>query len=851
MISLKNIIDGLKGNPSILENTLNLYGIYEKNKNRNCVHCSSSDALKINKKNNTYKCFSCGAGGSVIDLVINKEQTNFMGAIKKLCIDNGIELPKAEYTEEEKQEFKKALEDKKEINKYIFKLENELKNPNTNIDTKFRISCLIDKIQEGKDFISDTEIINYAKYRVNDTININKYISEHTRGIANAIAGAEGGETHLLIAPTGSGKTYSIINTLKKLNYKAVFILPNSANVEQVMTEYNIHGAYDTLSATEAIEKGNVVVMTWDKVSKLTEVDLSDHIVVIDEIHQTYTDTYRKKAIKGLYEVSKKFKGRIDITATPSKLDFEIYDYITEYKQEKSTKYNVKLYNGTDTKKIIDILNNSASGALLLNDKKDLKYISSEIYEKSDVITSETKENSKLYNEIMTRSHMGDFKAILNTTTINAGVNIKNPLISDIIVANIKDIGTIKQYVARFRDLEEVNVHIFNNYKEECKIHNVEWLISKNIKKANILKDAYNIACNGNSEFSTLGLNISPVNLDTNIYFNKDTNSYEVDDIYIRSQVYSKYYNSRTLESFKVLLEEYFDNIEVINNLKIDEELENDKRLYKHELKVSKDEAIEELSKHKKILVGYNELKKGKINKDLRDYLKINNLYIEDIQKEYLKKNIHELINKNSLKSTINLYSKYVLENSFSLDLAWNLANMGNRKRGGIFAKINTLIYKELKEEYPNAFTNDYSIEVRVFEWLISEIKEGTSYTNEHLKILSDAFRVKFGDNWALTTKKIGEILNQTYKINSQKVRKCDSVETLFYKNIIPTQSQNSKKQITVNTIKSKIELSDIKKELAVTSSDSSLENSIQKRKTKILNQLDRIEKEILLEGIF
>ena len=183
MISLKNIIDGLKSNPSILENTLNLYGSYEKNKNRNCVHCSSSDALKINKKNNTYKCFSCGAGGSVIDLVINKEKTDFMGAIKKLCIDNGIELPKAEYTEEEKKAFKKALEDKKEINKYIFKLENELKNPNTNIDTKFRISCLIDNLKENKDFINDTEIINYSKFKANKTISIDKYISEHDEAV--------------------------------------------------------------------------------------------------------------------------------------------------------------------------------------------------------------------------------------------------------------------------------------------------------------------------------------------------------------------------------------------------------------------------------------------------------------------------------------------------------------------------------------------------------------------------------------------------------------------------------------------------------------------------------------------
>ena len=849
MISLKNIIDGLKGNPSILENTLNLYGSYEKNKNRNCVHCSSSDALKINKKNNTYKCFSCGAGGSVIDLVINKEKTDFMGAIKKLCIDNGIELPKAEYTEEEKQVFKKALEDKKEKNKHICKLEKAFDDPNTSLDMKFKISCLIDNLKENKDFINDTEIINYSKFKANKTISIDKYISEHDEAVTNAINGAKGGETHLLIAPTGSGKTYSIINILKKYKYKAIFILPNSANVEQVMSEYNIPGAYDKLSATDAMEKDNVVVMTWDKVSKLTEADLSEYIIIIDEIHQTYTDTYRKKAIKGLYDVSKKFKGRIDITATPNKLDFEIYNYITEYKQKEQTKYNVKLYNGIDTKMIIDILNNSNNSSLLMNDTKELKYISTMINKKSDVITSDTKETSQLYNNIMTRSDMGDFKVLLNTTTIVAGVNIKNPNVSDIIVSNTKDLGTIKQYIARFRDLKEVNVHIFNNYQEECKIYDIEWLVNENISKANILKDAYNIACNGNSEFSTLGLNISPVNLDTNIYFNKDTNSYEVDDIYIRSQVYSKYYNSRTLESFKFLLEEYFDNIEVINNLKIDEELENDKRLYKHELKVSKDEAIEELSKHKKILVGYNELKKGKINKDLRDYLKINNLYIEDIQKEYLKKDIHHLINENSLKSMLNLYGKYVLENSFSIDLAWNLAQRKNNKK--IFAKINTIIYDELKREYPNAFKNDYSLEVRIYNLITYYLYEGVSYTQEHLEDLSEALRIGFGDNWSLSTKKISAVLNQIYNIDRVKINLSVADKNYnFYKNILPA-SATTKKRIDAYTIKSRIEFSDIKKELGATSSDMSLENSIQKRKTKILSQLDSNHKEILLEGIF
>ena len=698
-------------------------------------------------------------------------------------------------------------------------------------------------------FIATDEIINHAKYEANKIININKYISEFNSGVINAIAGAKGGETHLLIAPTGSGKTYSIINILKQFDYKAIFILPNSANVEQAMHEYDIQGAYDNLCPLNAINNGNVVVMTWDKVSKLTEADLSDHIIIIDEIHQTYTDTYRKKAIKGLYDVCKKFKGRIDITATPNKLNFEIYDYITEYKQNSQIKYNVKLYNGTDTKAIIDILNKSNNGAFLMNDTKELKYISCMLNKKSDVITADTKVNSKLYDEIMTKSHMGDFEALLNTTTIVAGVNIKNPNISDIILVGIKDIGTIKQYVARFRELETVNVHIFNDYKEECKIYDVEWLVSENIKKASILKDAYNLVCNGNTEFSTLGLNINPINLDTNIYFNKNTNSYEVDTIYIKSQVYKKYYNSRTLENFKYLLEEYFNDIEIIYDLKICEETLKDKTMYKHDLKKAKEEAISELEKHKNILVGYDEIKKNKRSYKLMEYQSANQLSMDQVQKEYLKHGIHDLILNNSLKSMINLYSKYVLDNQFSTDLAWTLAKRKNNKK--IFAQINTIIYDELKQEFPNAFKNDYSLEVRIYEWLINEFKEGMSYTQEHLEHLSEALKITFGDNWSLSTDKIGKILNQIYNIDRVKINLSVSVKNnLFYKNILP-KSETLNKRINAYTIKSRIELSDIKKELAVTSSDFSLEYSIQKRKTKILNQLDKTEKEILLEGVF
>lgn len=699
-------------------------------------------------------------------------------------------------------------------------------------------------------FDAEQEVRNHSRYIANTTINIKKYISEKTSGIANAIAGATGGETHLVIAPTGSGKTYSIINLLKEVNIKSIFVLPNSANVEQAMIEYDIPGAYDNRDAISELSKGNVVVMTWDKITQLKDTDLSEHIIVIDEIHQTFTDDYRKKAINGLYDTLKAFKGRLDITATPNKLDFVIYQNITEYKQEKQTQYNVKLYNNTDTKTMIDIINNSNNSALLMNNIKDLKFISKNIYKSSDIVSSDLKEHSKIYDCIMINSDMGKYETLLNTTTIVAGVNINNPNITDVIVVGIKDIGTIKQYVARFRGLEKCNVHIFNTYENECKIYDIEWLVNENINKADILKEAYNIACNENTEFSTLGLNINPINLDTNIYFDKDTNAYEVDKTYIRTKIYKKYYNKRTIESFKWLLGEYFSNVEIVYNIEINTEVLSKKIEHNKDLKEAKEEAISILEKHKDILVGYDEVRKDKKSFSLMEYQNLNGLSMDHMQKEYLKHGIHDLILDNNLKSMINLYSKYVLENSFSLDIAWKLANMHNRTRGNIFRKINTLVYRELKEEYPNVFINQNNIETRMYEWLINELKIGTSYTNEHLEMLSEAFRVRFGDNWGITTKKLGEILNQTYNIECYQTQKCNPIETLFYRNINPIALQEGKR-IKINLIKSKIELSDIKKELAVTSSDLSLEFSIQKRKTKILNQLDKTEKEILLEGVF
>ncbi|WP_196343002.1 CHC2 zinc finger domain-containing protein, partial [Paraclostridium sordellii] len=471
---MKQVIQDIKSNPNILKDLLSFYGANQK-KNKStysCVHCASSDALSINKKTNKYKCFSCGEGGNAIDLVMNKEGLEFIGSIKHIANMYGIQLPKVEYKDQEKEEFRKIKEDKKALDKLLYKLNSELKNKNIDINKKFEISCLIDHLKDKEVDNKEVEIINYSQYKATETIEVNKYISEIKSGLINCVASAIGGNINLLIAPTGSGKSYTMVTTLKDLNIKALFILPNASNVQQAMVEYGIPGAYgNDLSPIRAMENGNIIAMTWDKTKQLKDIDLSEYIIVIDEIHQTFTDLYRSEAIKALYDITDRCKGRIDITATPNKLDFKIYDTITEYKQLEQTNYKITTYKGIDTKLIIDILNKSNKSALLMDDTSVLTYISENINKRNKVVIADGKDDNKLYNNITMKSNMGEYETLLNTSVIVAGVNINEPNITDIIVVGFKDIGTIKQYVARFRGLKEVNVHIFNTYKEECNIY--------------------------------------------------------------------------------------------------------------------------------------------------------------------------------------------------------------------------------------------------------------------------------------------------------------------------------------------------------------------------------------------
>ena len=841
---IKQIIEGLKTSPSILENTLSFYGSLnlKNKKNRNCIHCKSSDALHINTKNNTYKCFSCGTGGSVIDLVMNMESTDFIGAIKILCTQNGINFPN------EKKELSSKDKAKLFIKKELYKFQEEKKNnienlknealKNKDIDKAFTLDCQIDKLN-----IKTLEYANYSKYKPNKTYEIDKYISEQEEGLILALNKAREGQKVLILAPTGGGKTDLTLKTIKDKNIDSCFISPNASNVEQIINTYNIPGAFGEIVAEEVYKNNTIKAFTWDKFQSL-KVDLSNSIAIVDEIHQTFNDMYRSDKIKGLYSNLERCKGRIDITATPNKLDFRIYDFIVEYKKKEQTNYNVKLYTNFNDDEVIKIINNSKKFAILENNSKHLQYYQTTTSKKTDIITRPfvNDNKSKTYDMIMKNSNISNYEGLLNSSIIVAGVNIYDKDITDIIIIGEKDISTIKQYVARFRDLKDVNVHIFNKYEDISTSYEIEWVVEQKIYEIQQALEGINYFNKRQLQECNVSFKAMKLEKGNHFYYDEKSNEYKISIPEIKHEVYSNYYQKSDIVSFKELLKEYFTNISIIN---IKEHISENKKEFTRELKLSEEEAIKQLENHLNILVGANEILKGKASKKLLKYLELNELSTSYILDKLKENNIEELISIGNNIKLIELYTKYVVENGFTYEFAWYLCNLGNVKRGKIFQQLNKIVFRMLEKNHPQLI-NNHLIENKLHNFIINEFKPGVSYTQEHLEHFIELVKIAI-PGLKLTINKLGGNIKDIYTIEENKINICPGVDKYFYRNMLPTPGQN--KRINLYTIKDFKNINDIIVEHKITqTSVKSLQSMVENRykniiKTKEAQEILQIDK--------
>lgn len=583
------------------------------------------------------------------------------------------------------------------------------------------------------------------------------------------------------------------------------------------------------------IKKGNLIALTWDKFGQLDKNILEDYIVVLDEVHQTYIDMFRINKINKLYDNLSDCRGEIHITATPNKLNFEQYNYILEYQQENKTDYNVFLYDKIDDEKIINIASSSKKFTLFKNDKKYLDFIKDSILNKSiDVVTSDLRGFSKAYNEIVEKGTINGIEGLCNTSVLVAGVNIKEPNITDIIIIGEKDIATIKQYIARFRNLKTVNVHIFNNYKDDSKTYEIEWLIQQLINEISGQIEKFNLV-KPEDNFILETLNIKPIGLEkSNFYYlNENTNRYEINEIGIRNHAYTNYYNKAAINNFKVLLEEYFNHIEII---KLDDPNNKARKKYNEIVKIEKEQILEELEPHKNELVGAVQLLTGNINNEIEKYLDEIRTTPE-AQREILK-DYKNYIENNNIAKILKIYTKYVINNEFPYDIAWSIAIKGNRSRGKIFAQINNITYRKIEKKYKK-YIDDTNIENRLYRQIVKYFKPNISYTTEHLEMFIDAFK-----NIApikMTTKELSEKLNIIFKINVKKTRDVNSVDNIFLYKIVPTQG--TQKFIKIFTIVDFTTIEDLKEQNNWSEIDTKiLKNLINKRVREIDKKVEKIE---------
>lgn len=100
-------------------------------------HDDQSPSMSVSPSKGIFKCFSCGAGGNVISFVQNHEGISFIETLKNLA--NKYEINWKEYISEKKikpinpeiLEIRKANQEAQ--NFYKYQIENELRNPTSNI----------------------------------------------------------------------------------------------------------------------------------------------------------------------------------------------------------------------------------------------------------------------------------------------------------------------------------------------------------------------------------------------------------------------------------------------------------------------------------------------------------------------------------------------------------------------------------------------------------------------------------------------------------------------------------------------------------------------------------------------
>lgn len=558
----------------------------------------------------------------------------------------------------------------------------------------------------------------------------------------------------LIKAPTGSGKTFMIVNNFTDDDFDShsILILPNTMNIKQVEKDYrykrglNIQCLYG--GSDDFDPNGGMVVCTPDSIEKIIKsgYDFDFHTIFIDEAHIYAGDyDYRAKAFFLLQEFSRDIENKIFITATPTNsLDLNSFTSIIEYiplnKEDVPT--NVFIYDKViNTNRINDfqegiikeaerlykenqILGSEYNKCILL----DMKYQNIELIvdkinipenEKSK-LKSEFKESVKTHESIIENELLDVF--FLGTTDLfSNGANILNKSNFHIFIIDNKIAPKVKQFIARSRKALSITVHIFNKYNQNENNYNMPFFEDKLTKKKdeiNKLLDIYNqkkfsgITDNRTTDRELLNIlgaiekkynteyRISiPDKKFTYIFYDTQKGKFAINNLAIVNSVYQDYYNLITKEGFKLQLKEYFKNVKSIKGSGKTLNTSNQNKNINLELPKKRNIKEETLR-----AISMNEIQNEEINQEMVS--RYNRLL-----KKHKRKNVAFFMTEDNpkLKSILKTYNslefirtgknKTTKENVFMRDVHLSYVNLINEDIPYTSKEIEVLLIKLKKDK--------------------------------------------------------------------------------------------------------------------------------------------------------
>lgn len=332
------------------------------------------------------------------------------------------------------------------------------------------------------------------------TFEVQKYLSEKIEIFPSFI------QRHKRIqidADAGIGKTYTLLVEIpQKIQKRILFVVPFAIQVEQIEQEYQekvqdlvcfTNASFQDLEQEEMEmlnrQIGQVNVCTYDKIKavykRLTQDSEEEILVIVDESHLLTSEYgYRAKAIHDVLEVCNQAYKVVYLSATP---DYSLCRFsgfqLIRFKRTKNPHIFINLlnYSGEIKKVILKFIleriytiTSERITIIRLNNKTLAKVIANLLIQKGylkndeiDFVFSEKRKgiSTKTKESIVNSSKIPEkVKLLFVTACFDCGINIENKNIGELVSFetkysdNCKD--TFKQFIARFRHLENVNVTI-------------------------------------------------------------------------------------------------------------------------------------------------------------------------------------------------------------------------------------------------------------------------------------------------------------------------------------------------------------------------------------------------------